>query len=385
MTEKIEKLRKIIEEKKEKKDQKKQSVDMDEVEKIVDRMKRRYSEEGMEMEEVGGRLKELRGIIAEGKQKELEVQTVDDLKVFGNPMVRSLGKFYLSLKAITKPLEAMISKLPQVKQLSFYLYSANMRISAKQFLAILTSIALIVFVVSAVILTTIVFVFFSDAPLLSKSLLILMISLMLTFLVIIIGFLIPRRKAMTRGDAVSMELPFALRHMATELKSGMGLYRTIQTIAMADYGALSEEFSRTINEIEEGTDTKLALRHLALRTQSKALRNALIHVIRALRTGGNLSIIMNDIADDVSFALRMKIKDFSQKMNFFATIFIYLAIVIPVFMSILGGIRITPIQSGSVFSSLPLDIPVLAAFFLVFMPMILIYLVVFISMSQPKV
>ena len=69
---------------------------------------------------------------------------------------------------------------------------------------------------------------------------------------------------------------------------------------MADYGELSEEFSRTINEIEEGTDTKLALRHMALRTQSKALRNSLIHVIRALRTGGNLSVIMNDIADDVS-------------------------------------------------------------------------------------
>ncbi|PJA19974.1 MAG: hypothetical protein COX63_01105, partial [Candidatus Diapherotrites archaeon CG_4_10_14_0_2_um_filter_31_5] len=95
--------------------------------------------------------------------------------------------------------------------------------------------------------------------------------------------------------------------------------------------------------------------------------------------------IMNDIADDVSFSLRMKIKDFAQKMNFFATIFIYFAIVIPVFMSILGGIRITPIQSGSVFESLPLDIPMLAVFFLIFMPMLLIYLIVFISMSQPKV
>ncbi len=385
MAKKIDKLRKIIEEKKEKEDQKKQTVDMDEVEKIVERMKRRYSEEGREMEEVGGRLKELRGIIAEGKQKELEVQTIEDLKVFRSPMVRQLGKFYLALKGITKPIESLISRLPQVKQLSFYLYSANMNISAKQFLAIITSIALIVFVVSGVLLTTIVFMFFSEAPLLSKSLLILLVSLMFTFMTVIIGFLVPRRKAMTRGDEVSKELPFALRHMATELKSGLGLYRTIQTIALADYGALSEEFSRTINEIEEGTDTKLALRHLALRTQSKALRNALIHVIRALRTGGNLSIIMNDIADDVSFALRMKIKDFSQKMNFFATIFIYMAIVIPVFISILGGIRITPIQSGSVFESLPLDTPVLMAFFLVFMPMLLVYLIIFISMSQPKV
>ncbi len=381
---KVDKLRKIIEEKKGK-EERKASADLDEVEKIVDRMKRKYSDAGMEMEEVGGRLKELRGIIAEGKQAELEVQTAEDLKVFASPMIRMLGKFYLSLKAITKPIEKLISKLPQVKQLSFYLYSANMKISARQFLAIITSIALIVFVLSAILLSLVMFAFFPEAPILTKSLLVLLVSLMATFITIIIGFLIPRRRAMSRGDAVSRELPFALRHMATELKSGLGLYRTIQTIALADYGALSEEFSRTINEIEEGTDTKLALRHLALRTQSKALRNALIHVIRALRTGGNLSLIMNDIADDVSFSLRMKIRDFSQKMNFFATIFIYMAIVIPVFVSILGGIRITPIQSGSVFASLPLDIPVLMVFFLIFMPMLLAYLVFFISLSQPKV
>ena len=385
MTKNTEDLRKIIEEKKSKKGQKKAAVDMEEVEKIVERMKRRYSEEGMEMEEVGGRLKELRGIIAEGKQKELEVQTAEDLKVFNSPMIRSLGKFYLSLKAITKPIEAIISRLPQVKQLSFYLYSANMKFSAKQFLAILSSIALIVFVFSVIILSTLLFFLFPQVPILTSSIVSLVISLFITFIAIVIGFLVPRRKAKSRGDDVSRELPFALRHMATELKSGLGLYRTIQTIAIADYGSLSEEFSRTINEIEEGTDTKLALRHLALRTQSKALRNSLIHVIRALRTGGNLSVIMNDIADDVSFSLKMKIRDFAQKMNFFATIFIYMAIVIPVFASILSGIKITPIQSGSVFESLPLGIPVMMVFFLVFMPMLLTWLVVFISMSQPKV
>jgi len=384
MSKRVGELRKIIEEKKGKK-QVKTTFDKEEVERIVERMKKKYSDQGMEMEEVGGRLKELRGIIADGKQKELEVQTVEDLKVFNSPMVRQLGKFYLALKAITKPIEKLISKLPQVKQLSFYLYSANMKISAKQFLAIVSSLALIVFVFSIILLSALTFTFFPEAPMLTKSLLVLIVSLLFTFMAIIIGFLIPRRKAMSRGDSVSKELPFALRHMATELKSGLGLYRTIQTIALADYGELSEEFSRTINEIEEGTDTKLALRHLALRTQSKALRNSLIHVIRALRTGGNLSIIMNDIADDVSFSLRMKIKDFGQKMNFFATIFIYMAIVIPVFISILGGIKITPIQSGSVFQSLPLGIPVLAVFFLIFMPMLLAYLVFFISLSQPKV
>ncbi|MBS3058730.1 MAG: type II secretion system F family protein, partial [Candidatus Diapherotrites archaeon] len=179
--------------------------------------------------------------------------------------------------------------------------------------------------------------------------------------------------------------PFALRHMATELKSGIGLYRTLQAIASADYGVLSQEFSQTINEIEEGTDAQDALRHLALRTQSRALRTALTQIIRALRTGGNLSEVMNNIAEDVSFELQQKTKEFAEKMNFFGVIFIFMAIVLPVFVAILGSIRNAPLgQGGSMFAGLPLDPTMIMLFYLVLMPLILCYLVFYLKISQPK-
>ena len=378
----LEQLRKRIEEKK-KKEKKYEGIDLEEVDKIVERVKKKYSEEGVELEGVSGRLKELRGIIAEGKQAKLEVQTVEDLKAFRSPLVRDLGKFYLSAKAILKPLESLINLFPQMKQLSFYLYSANMRYSAKQYAALITAVTAIVFVFSLALSSLVVA--FLPISILPKILIIILVSIIAAFMTIVVGFLVPRRNAQQRGDAISRELPFALRHMATELKAGIGLYRTIQTIAVADYGFLSEEFARAITEIEEGTDTKLALRHLALRTQSRALRNAMIHVIRALTTGGNLSEVMNDIADDVSFELRMKIRDFGEKMNFFGVIYIYLAIVVPVFITILGMIKVTPMETGAVFQALPLDPITLAIFYLLIMPFILVYLIVFVSMSQPKV
>jgi flagellar protein FlaJ len=384
---KLEKLRKIIEEKKEKKkiaEKPFEAVDMEQVERIVERMKKKYSEEGIEFEEVGGRLKELRGIIAEGKQAELEVQTVEELKGFRNPLVRDLGKFYLKLKAITKPIGKLVNKFPQVKQLNFYLYSANMKYSAKQFIALVTAASVIALITSFVGFLALFSLMGFDVV--TVALVAPLLALLVFVFTIMIGFMIPRNRAKKRGDAVSRELPFALRHMATELKAGIGLYRTIQTIAIADYGALSEEFARTITEIEEGTETKLALRHFALRTQSKALRNALIHLIRALKTGGNLSEIMNDIANDVAFELRMKIKDFAEKLNFFGAIFIYLAIVVPVFVAILGGVKTLPMESGpTLFETIPITIEVVMVFYLVAMPLILLYLIAFISMSQPKV
>ena len=200
---------------------------------------------------------------------------------------------------------------------------------------------------------------------------------------LLIMLLIPKSVAERRGESLSAELPFALRHMATELKAGIGLYRTLQTIATSDYGVLSEEFSRTINEIEEGTDTKDALRHFALRTQSKSMRSALVHIIRAIKTGGNLSDTMGRIAEDVSFDLRMKVRDFSEKMNFFGVIFIFGAIVLPVFVAILGAIVNAPL--GLSIASLPLTPINILVIYLVGMPLGLLFIIFYLKMIQPKV
>jgi len=161
------------------------------------------------------------------------------------------------------------------------------------------------------------------------------------------------------------------------------LYKTLQTIAQADYGVLSEEFARTIAEIEEGTDTRDALRHFASRTQSKAMRNALLHIIRALKTGGNLSDIMNRIAEDVSFELRMRMRDFAEKMNFLGVIFIFSGIVLPVFVAILGAIANAPL--GFISQAIPLSVPLLMMFYLLFMPAVLILLMYYLYIAQPKV
>jgi len=115
------------------------------------------------------------------------------------------------------------------------------------------------------------------------------------------------------------------------------------------------------------------------------LRTALTQIIRALRTGGNLSEVMNNIAEDVSFELQQKTKEFAEKMNFFGVIFIFMAIVLPVFVAILGSIRNAPLgQGGSMFAGLPLDPTMIMLFYLVLMPLILCYLVFYLKISQPK-
>ncbi len=363
-----------------------ETVDMDRVDQIVKKMKKKYRDEGVEFGEPSGKLSELRGIIAEGKGAQLNLRNVEDLREVKSPVVKSVGSLYLKMRRFLEPISKIASALPQFETLGFQLYSANMHYSARQFVALAVTGATIVFFVGLTLSSA--FLILIDMPLAFKVVAVPVISFIAALFSLMIILMIPQQKAKSRGDAISIELPFALRHMATELRAGIGLYRTIQAIATAGYGALSEEFARTITEIEEGTDTKDALRHLALRTQCKALRTALMHVIRALKTGGNLSGIMSDIAEDVAFELRLKTRDFAAKMNFFGIIFIFAAIVVPVMIAVLGGIRNSPLDAAGGISfkaMLPLTPEIIAIIYLVLLPLMLGLFIMYIRTVQPKV
>jgi len=383
---KLDDLRKKVEEKKEKQakfgKQAKagESIDIDAVEKIVSKMKKKYREQGVEFEEVGGRLSELRGIIAESQMTKIKVQGVEDLTDFNSSTIRNLGKFYLLFELPMKFITKVLKRMPGANELGYYLYSSNMKYSVQQYVAIASSLAVIVGFITLILTAIVGFLVLENTLI---GLLSPIVGFFAFFFVAVVAFLYPQNKATKRGKEISVELPFALRHMATELKAGIGLYKTLQAISVSDYGVLSEEFSRTIAEVEEGTDTKDALRHFALRTESKSLRSALLHIIRALKTGGNLSDIMNKIAEDVSFELRIAMRDFSERMNFFGVIFIFFAIVIPVFIAVLGGITNSPLPNIS--GSLALTPTMIGIFYLVLMPGVMLLLIYYLKIAQPTV
>jgi len=383
----LEELKKIIREQEEKrtgaeKPKEETAADLSTVDAIVSKMKEKYKREGMEFEEVGGKLKQLRGEIA--TERKIELRRISDLVTSEqNPLIRLGGKIFIEFQSILTPLLERMSSISMVERLDYYLDSANMKISKRQFLALALAAGLVsgIFGVIASLFAVIGLGISLPVIILAP-----LLGIVLFALGIFIVLLIPQQIARSRGLLANKELPFALRHMATQLRSGIGLYKTMQAIASSDYGVLSEEFAKTISEIEEGTDTRVALKHLSDRTESKALRKALAHVIRALKTGGNLSKLMEDIAAEVSFDLRAEMKEFGEKMNFFGVIFIFIAIVLPVFIAILGGLRSAPIgaEGKSFFAALPLDIPTISLIYLIILPLLFLMMLFYIKAATPK-
>ncbi|MEM4598817.1 MAG: type II secretion system F family protein [Candidatus Diapherotrites archaeon] len=357
--------------------------DMEKVDAIVEKMKKKYASEGIEV--APGQKTELASLITEGKVSTLEVQRPEDLKEHESKFLSFIGKAYVGpLHGLFDLIAKIFSVAPFAQALDAELYSANMKLSARQWVVISSAVAFFSFLLSCGF--GIFVVSYLKINLTNSVPIIMILSMVFSFATGLIVLMVPSFRAKSRGKAISMELPFALRHIATQLSAGIGLYRTLQAVAKADYGPLSEEFARTITEIEEGMDTQEALRRLALRTKSVALKNAMMHTIRAIKTGGNLSNVMNEIADDVAFQLRSNMQEFGQKMNFVGVLFIFFAIVFPVVIAILGAIRNSPISATSgmfTLAMLPLDLNTLAVFYLMLMPLLLIMVFTLIRSMQP--
>jgi|GEM_PF-425434 len=188
----------------------------------------------------------------------------------------------------------------------------------------------------------------------------------------------PQMEKKKKYSEISRELPFALRHMVTELKSGKGLHETLNSIAIHDYGALSEEFSRVLEEIKYGENTETALLNMSKRVSSNGLSRTVQQIIGTLRTGGNLSNTLNIIAEDITHELQMKLKDYSQKLNAFAMIYTFLAILGPVIFLIMLMAAST-VMGDVVPSNLVLIL------YIFFFPMIVIFLGLMIKRLEPSV
>ncbi|MGB9937395.1 MAG: type II secretion system F family protein [Methanobacterium sp.] len=158
---------------------------------------------------------------------------------------------------------------------------------------------------------------------------------LLIFMMAGVILFLPKLQSGKRSSEASKELPFALRQMATELRAGLGLHESMRSVALSGYGPLSEEFARTLEEIRYGETTENALIDMSERINSDGLKRAIYQITRTLSSGGDLSRTLNIIAEDTAYEMRMKLKDYAQKLNSFTMIYMFIAILGPVILMIM--------------------------------------------------
>ncbi len=254
-----------------------------------------------------------------------------------------IGSIYNNFRGPLSSLTNFVANMPLSQGLRENLESANINWSPEEYLVIVSTAATIAFALVMVMFGTVA-IGIGDV---SLTVLAPFIGISSFILVLITGFIYPSAIAGERATKINRELPFALRQLATQVKAGVSFHKALNSIVNSKYGPISEEFRRVLLDIERGSSTEQALLKLAARTKSRGLKKAIVQILRALKSGGNLSETITAIADDVSFELRMKVRDFTEKLNFISVIYIMIGVVGPVVLVILSSIAQLPLLGGN--------------------------------------
>lgn len=188
----------------------------------------------------------------------------------------------------------------------------------------------------------------------------------------------PHIKEQRGYSDLNQELPYALRHMSIELKAGRGLHDALITIRNANYGSLSMEFNRVLEEIKFGKSTEDSLLEMSHRVNSEGLSRAIHQIIGTLRVGGNLAGSLEIIAKDISFDMQIKLKEFSQKLNSFILIYTFIAILAPV-------ISLIMLMAGSTVMGDIISSQLLFVIYTIFFPLVVLFMGLFIKKLEPKI
>ena len=314
------------------------------IERIIERLKKKEKPEPKaELKQVAEALVDEKPAEIAQKPAKLDFRKVSADASFREQM-QGFGKVYSLLQKPISFLASTLFRLPAARNIHRELEAANISLGVEAYLvvAVLLSIAGGI----SVTLLVVLFGLLLDDYAVAAAAPFLGVFSVLIFAVI--GATYPSLRARERSISIDRELPFALRQLSTQVKAGLSFNRSLSSVAQSDYGELSVELKKALRDMDSGATTEEALSKVMYRGRSRGFKRALIQIIRSLRTGGRLSEIIASIADDVAFETRMSIRDFTEVLNIISVVYIMIAVVAPVTLTVLTAVIQLPLIAANI-------------------------------------
>jgi pilus assembly protein TadC len=116
----------------------------------------------------------------------------------------------------------------------------------------------------------------------------------------------------SRIGQIDANLPDALKHMATTLRSGGTVENALSEVSAAEYGPVSADLGVVLRQLREGTAFEDALNDVAETGGSRLMKRCATIIIDGRKAGAGLADIMDSIAEDAREVYRAKRDRISQ-------------------------------------------------------------------------
>jgi archaeal flagellar protein FlaJ len=122
--------------------------------------------------------------------------------------------------------------------------------------------------------------------------------LLLVVLVLIVGYSVLKKRMKRFADIKKMETVFPdfISLMSSNLRAGMTIDKAMLLSARKEFAPLDKEITNLGKSIVTGMEVNKALLEMAERTGSEEIRKTVLLIISGIRSGGNLSVLLEQVS-----------------------------------------------------------------------------------------
>jgi len=149
---------------------------------------------------------------------------------------------------------------------------------------------------------------------------------------------------------INDSLIFALNNLIIQISSGVSMYEAMSTLSKSDYGQVSKEFGKIVEDINSGVSEAKALEKSALQAKSEYFKKTIWQIITSIKSGASLYGALNSVLDSLIRKQVRGIRDYAAELNLWILIYLLGAAAIPslgitflVMISALGGAAVNEI------------------------------------------
>ncbi len=178
------------------------------------------------------------------------------------------------------------------------------------------------------------------------------IIIIITLVLFFILLYYPKINSDKIGKLVDSELLFALEDLLIQVKADIDLYRALINVVEGNYGYVSKEFQNVVDDVESGKSMVVALKNLALKTNSKFMKRVAWQLMNNVKSGSDITKTIETLIMELETYYHSLIKSYTKELNVLTLIYLTLAIVAPtigisvlIIISSFGGISIDEASS----------------------------------------
>lgn len=138
----------------------------------------------------------------------------------------------------------------------------------------------------------------------------------------------PKGKSNKIIREIDQEIVYAGRFLLIELSAGIPLFDAIKDVDKS-YPVIGKYFRHIVNKVESGKPIEIALNEVIELTPSANFRKVLFQILNSIKTGGDVSLALESITEQISKEQLIKIKEYGKKLNPMVLFYLLVAVIAP--------------------------------------------------------